>query len=737
MFISILTACLTEIVTNSIEPNFFGVHEVGNDILGMASSNLSNVSNACNYEIPDISLKEVIRLMRDSKTNVMILNVWSKLEDNDTTYDNQTRLINFLWANEVGRTVSLLIHNYVMIFPSLISPMSTVTLTAGFKNVDIFVYAENERCMRLAMNRTSAVNFSYRILLQLYRIDAGYQICGFENSKFVCCAIETIKWGKAGIKEISLCSVYSSVVIHSYTIILFAFFVIFLYFGFPLFLHYINRFKEESQHYKISDSPMALSSIMHTVFIEGQGPVKSFVRRALIVSFVIVTLLPVRNLSDFWGLLFCVVICPWALIFLFSEADRCNKAEHRQLPFIWNVLHIKTIIELIALPFNLKFWWHKFFGTDKEASLTSSTTRKRIRLVTGLERRTNERSESYESIHPISQQSETNHGISNCKRSVTQLIELRICILLFFITYLLFFFPASCIYVFFYVCVDLFYNNARPNTLCKQCKLSHPCDPVMNVIKFLVWLWNSFIVLYFLISFSSFVFFSFILSFAIGIFLNGETYGPYFVPLSTILFYSWINWKLSVEDKYLLLNTSIYEVCREYSPSVRITHGVSDGKRRESSNNDSETENNSNDEINNSGNNNDENNPPNLFDIKLSDDGEPMIPRKLYDKVREKFLPYDQVLFPYFAGVLIVIAFAYFLFVLMSLSQKSGVSSSVQVVGSISGAILPIMFNFVWKQNGEEQKSANKIAMKSKLKRVLVVHHRSDDHEIIEVEFKP
>jgi hypothetical protein len=147
--------------------------------------------------------------------------------------------------------------------------------------------------------------------------------------------------------------------------------------------------------------------------------------------------------------------------------------------------------------------------------------------------------------------------------------------------------------------------------------------------------------------YSSINFFGCTFLFTFGLFLNGETYGNYFFPLSTILFYSWTNWKSSVETKYLVLITNIYEVCRESAPVQPTTLANSGGERdksatpvesgveRDESANDVETSN---------------NNPiraSNRFFIKLNYDREPIIPKQLYNKVREEFLPYDRVPFYY------------------------------------------------------------------------------------------
>ena len=174
-----------------------------------------------------------------------------------------------------------------------------------------------------------------------------------------------------------------------------------------------------------------------------------------------------------------------------------------------------------------------------------------------------------------------------------------------------------------------------------------------------------------------------------------------------------------IETKYLVLITNIYEVCKESTPvqptalaNSESATPVQSGVERDESANDAETK------------------PV----IKLNGDGEPIILKTLYDDVREKFLPYHRVLFYYFLGIFFVTVFAYFLYTMMSLSEKSGITRSVQIIGSMAATTLPIIFDFVWKKNSDEQKAANAIALKSKLKRVLTVHSSTDEGEI-EVEF--
>ena len=164
-----------------------------------------------------------------------------------------------------------------------------------------------------------------------------------------------------------------------------------------------------------------------------------------------------------------------------------------------------------------------------------------------------------------------------------------------------------------------------------------------------------------------------------------------------------------METKYLTLNKNIYEVCKN---STQVP------KEGES------------DESNSTVDSNKINVQHEQFVIQLGDDGEPIIPKELYNKVREKFLPYNRVLFNYFLGVFIVAGFAYFLSVLLTLSQTSGVSSSTELIASIAATFLPILSSLVWSKVSDDQQAVDTIALKSKLRRALVVCSSNENFEL-------
>ena len=210
--------------------------------------------------------------------------------------------------------------------------------------------------------------------------------------------------------------------------------------------------------------------------------------------------------------------------------------------------------------------------------------------------------ENYEFIGQLnSQQPEKNIRISRDKRLLKQLVEkwkYRLSIYMLFFFYLVMNIPLCVLALLATGWIFIFREmlHRRSNKL----------------IKLSVFIWYS--VNLILIVRVAIIFFSAAFLTAIGLLLNGQTYLPYFMPLWTILFYSWVNWKSSVETKYLTLNKNIYEVCKN---STQVP------KEQES------------DESNSTVDSNNINVQHEQFVIQFDDDGEPIIPKELYNKVRE------------------------------------------------------------------------------------------------------
>ncbi|CAB3988391.1 Hypothetical predicted protein [Paramuricea clavata] len=665
-------------------------------------TNSSNITAACLNPVSQSTFKDVLQLMGSGTTNVIDLHVW--IESVNATMNKTQVLKGIKWANEIGRTLISLIAQAEKSKPITL-PWYTSTLTAGVYGVNIVVAEETMRCMFSGNNITDQAIFDL-LVHQLYYMSGNktdYNLCRPHNDKnqvpeYNCCTI-------VGRNDIPICSDYSSIVTKVFPILVVITVFFLMYIDFPIILEYLSQYKEDNKHYRISDSPMSLSSILHSVFVEGHGPVKSFGRKLMFVIFVFVTTLPE------WGnslLVYLIFVCPWALIFLFSDTFTLNENDHLTIePLQLLSYTFKNPIEIIVLPFNLKWWhkvstkWPRFYRNlelTRNSSFQQSETNPELPPTT---------QESQEERLLLLPRPENNRQEGDRRFGFLEIMKYRFSILILLVVYLITL-PLLCLLVLILLFI---YNHIFLTVKPQEC----------GIIKHIFVLWF-FLTTFLLIMVSITDLFLLTFYLIVGLFLNGEIYSPYLVPFATILFYAWATWRTSVETKYLALTTNIYKVCK------RTIGAVESGE-----NSNSVTENGGN--VNNTPRSSTTGPFGERFNIELNDDRGPIIPKKLYDLVRERLLPYDRILFHYFQGVFFIAIFAYLLYIMMSLAQKSGISNSVQIIGTIAATSLPFIFDFVWKKSSDEQREANSIVLKSKLKRLLLVQSFNNTTGGMVVEF--
>ena len=656
------------------------------------------------------------------------------------------------WANEIGRTLHSLMLETA--YPTtLISSVSNVTLAAGVRylSVNVTVFPENEKC--LSVPNYTLDNVFSDLLNELYRAsdeDSDYELCRAHNLTLNCCAIRAV-----GEKDIGICFDYSSIAntfprfFHlELTTDSILPFVIFL-----LILINFNKSTERSSHYGISDSPMSLSSIIHEVFIVEHDAVLSSGKKLLVAFLVIATVLPVQNCAHetfffptpFWYFL----VCPWVFFYVFSNLRHTSELS--------NSINLETSIRIITRPFNLKFWWRKVFSNTNTGSQAhnklsissiylylshlmqinsaeqSETNSDRTALISAPQRDAQAGYGSVRSSVDNQPESKLKAEMSDCERLLKLFIKLLLCRIFFVLLLVLYLgitLPISCCVAVIDFYLETYfiptikkYRQSMANL--RSRKVSYYSVPIMALTKLCsVWLIYCDILIA-VVSVSTVFPLLFYLS--VGLFLNGKTFSPYFVLILTILLYAWSNWRSTVETKYVELITNIYEVCDEIEISpVGTTTGESENV----------TQNEFTEETNEGVSNvetttNGSPQAGNDFSILINQDGEIAIPTDLYEMVRKTFLPYDVVLFHYFVGVLIVVLFAYFLYVLVSLFQTSGISSSVEALTTIGGAMSPIVFSLVWRASTEKQNAAEVVVLKSKLKRVLQVCRKTNTEIIV------
>ena len=156
-----------------------------------------------------------------------------------------------------------------------------------------------------------------------------------------------------------------------------------------------------------------------------------------------------------------------------------------------------------------------------------------------------------------------------------------------------------------------------------------------------------------------------IVSFLLGLFLNLFHFIPFIAFFSVLTFYCSTYLK-TMEEKYFVLKQLIYEACRE---AQNI------------------------------------NNIPSRHP-KPSEKVLLVVSSKLYDKIREEFLPYDTNLFYFGLKMFWAIAFSSGILALINMMNEFNVTGLVQVVTTASLGVIPHIFNMVGSKTGEAKTKA-------------------------------
>ncbi|CAB4001831.1 Hypothetical predicted protein [Paramuricea clavata] len=179
-----------------------------------------------------------------------------------------------------------------------------------------------------------------------------------------------------------------------------------------------------------------------------------------------------------------------------------------------------------------------------------------------------------------------------------------------------------------------------------------------------------------------------------GLFLNLIFFIPYLAFVSVLTFYCISYWK-SMEENYLLLKQQIYEACRDAQDDDNVCIPNKRPKRNE----------------------------------KVL----PVVSKALYDKIRDKLLPYDKNLFYLGVKMLCVFAFAFAIFQLIKMLREFEVTGFVQVLTTASLGVMPHIFNIATLKTSEQMKVAWKEKMKLNVK-YMVEELVRDDSELAQTE---
>ncbi len=639
--------------------------------LNMTALNLTNASSICQLRIDESAVENILRFMHNYTTHVVEINVFIDSK-------NETRSFPELiwpWANEIGRTIISLKARTSAIYNRniTISSLHFITLNPGIEKVNVIVSEENYGCLPTGSIGSELV-FDF-LLHQVSRSDDthDYTLCRAisenELKQYNCCRV-------ASGGKLTICTEYSSIILEYAAKYINVMGILILYVGLPLMWQFLQSVQNEREHYEITDSPMALSTIFYEVFMEGsKTPAKSICRR-LAFSLTVIVIICISFSERGW----IIASLVWGVIFtaynFFGTSEDTTE--------IKGITKYETYVNILTLPFNIKYWW-KTFKSKLPERLTQSSA-----------------------------EMSTNCGKQVCAMAMQLLLGLC-----FVLSYLL---SLGIICLFVFISLPFLTILIISYAQCKRMSDrfgDHPKQPHKIIIYFLVTIWG--IVFLASVVFICFFFSAFanlMLYLITGLYLNGSFYSPFVVPTLVLLAYSWKNWRSFVETKYLVLKTKIHEVCKTKKKEEENKSNTSISTTSSLRNERNHQENEENIE---------DTDPEYTVNVE-----EGRVSKALYDKIRERMLPYNVVLFSFFVRMFFVANFCLTIYVMMLLARASNIAAAAQIMTTIIVSTFPLIFDAIWADSSE-QMNANGKKLEQDLDRIMKIKVKTDNMVTVEV----
>ena len=524
-------------------------------------------------------------------------------------------------------------------------------------------------CIKKGKNATDFVLESTQHIVDNINLATNYQVCSsFKETssgkvKGTCCQMtEPNLASKFNYK----CRTENSFLFGSNLLWLVIYIIMYLLTSFyfmwlPLVLVSRSEFDlKYPEYYKLEESLMSPSSILLKVVWDGNGRVVSFIRCLVLVG-VCFFLLQAGNKNPF---LFCVTIFGlWvSCLQLFSTFFRPRNTNSSLILNKIKERRNNVFQKYVRFYHNPDPLWKKGKRGDFEVV---------VKIILS-------------PFNPNVWRNLINMLYNKCiifTRCVTEWFSNRILKTLARYTCLVFAVLTCFIYACLFFCVVIVLATTYPivilwNFFALLFRLEHcQCGFCYRFLFFLHTLW-----LFVLLFISVFCIIFVITSFLVGLFLNLIHFIPYFAFFSVLTFYCCSYWK-TMEEKYFVLKRLIYEACRE---TQNINNGCIPNRHP-----------------------------------KPNEEVLPVVSKELYDKIREKILPYDTNLLYFGLKMFWSIAFSLGIFALINALIELNVTGLVQVMTTASLGVLPHIFNMVGLKTSEERKKTESKKLKSNVKFVV------------------
>ena len=608
------------------------------------------VSKDCVMEMKENEISQIVELFNSNLVNVVVIHI----SFSTSSHEGQLFLdFNVSLSNHIGREILHALERWQFrYFPW--------TLKAGIRNFKLNVKGSQNDCIKTGKNATDFVLESTQHIVDSMNLATNYQVCSsFKDTPSgkvtkTCCQMTK---PNLATKFNFKCPKGNSFLFGSDLLwfVMSTIMYLFACFYFMwLLLVLLSRTEFDLKYpefYKLEESIMSPFSILLKVFWGGKG----------------------RVISSFWSLVLVNVISCFGL-FAVQAKER-------------NTLSLYFIVILILVS------CIQVFYTACKPRITNSSL-----ILNNIKERRNNVFQRYvrfyhnpdplwekgkrgdfeivvkiilSPFNPNVWKNLINMLYNKCiifARCVTERFNNRILKTLALCTYFVFAVLTCFVYACLFFCVLIVFATIYPIlTLWNVFELVFSLQrrPGGFCDRFLFFLFPLCYLLFLL--FSVLIIILVIMSFLLGLFLNLIYFIPYFALFSVLTFYCYTYWK-TMEEKYFVLKQLIYEAFRELQ---NINNGCIPNRHPE----------------------------PNE-EVLL------VVSKELYDKIREKLLPYDTNLF--YCGLKMVwsIAFSLSIFALINMLNEFNVTGLVQVVTTASVGVMPYIFNMVASKTSEAKTKA-------------------------------
>ena len=622
------------------------------------SSTVTSSSKPCTLKIKDSEISKIVELFNNDLVHVVDISVSlsNVSHGKELLSDFYVQLM-----NPIGREILFALNFSVFNDPILKGPSST--LRVGIRDFELHLLESQNGCIR---NRTNATEFALETVQNIVRsinlstnYDVWYsfkEISSGEERKS-CCHITKLNMLECndGCSENNSYLFRSRFVWDGLFIITFLVFLLCVGWIACDFGSHSDFDVEFPKYYKLEESRMSPSFIFFKLIWEENGHIISCIRYC-VVSIGIMTYFTFYFQTSFMAIAlfaFCLSGAVARVTFHFLSGESTT-------PSLMEFTKLKN--RRIEVSLDLTYGFLKWCGDDaedlrQEHKICQSSTM--IKIVTSLFNIKFWRRASETTKEKIA-----TFTAKHTKFNNRALMFFAVCLCYTFIVLCIFFsilfLPLTPLFLILFT----FNRSMKPS----DSKLKH--------------LWRRLLDFSLIVADGLFPVFVMLIPWAIvsllfGLFLNLIFFIPYLAFFSVLTFYCISYWK-SMEENYLLLKQLIYEACRD------TKHDDNDFKRNRL--------------------------------LKRNEKVLPVVSKELYDKIREKLLPYDENLFYLAVKLLCAYAFSFAIFQLIIMLREFEVTGFVQVLTTASLGVMPHLFNMATLKTSEQTKEAWKEKMKLNVK---------------------